>query len=30
MYLQKAKKSTLPLFDVKRCYINETESLPWI
>ena len=25
----KKKKSTLPLFDDKRCYINETESTPW-
>ena len=29
MYLQKVKKSTLSLFDDKRCYINETESIPW-
>ena len=29
MYLQEAKKSTLSLFDDKRCYINETESKPW-
>ena len=29
MYLQKARKSTLSLFDDKRCYINETESIPW-
>ena len=28
MYLQQVKKSTLSLFDDKRCYINETESLP--
>ena len=28
-YLQKVKKSTLSLFDDKRCYINETESIPW-
>ena len=29
MYLQKVQKSTLSLFDGKRCYINETESIPW-
>ena len=29
MYVQKVKKSTLSLFDDKRCYINETESIPW-
>ena len=29
MYLQKTKRSTLSLFDDKRCYINETESKPW-
>ena len=29
MYLQKVRKSTLSLFDDKRCYKNETESLPW-
>ena len=29
MYLQKVKKSTLSHFDDKRCYINETESIPW-
>ena len=29
MYLQKVKKSTLSLFNDKRCYINETESIPW-
>ena len=23
------KKSTLSIFDDKRCYINETESIPW-
>ena len=28
MYLQKVRKSTLSLFDDKRCYINETESIP--
>ena len=27
--LQKVKKSTLSIFDDKRCYINETESKPW-
>ena len=29
MYLQKVEKSTLSIFDDKRCYINETESIPW-
>ena len=29
MYLQKVRKSTLSIFDDKRCYINETESKPW-
>ena len=29
MYLQKVRKSTLSLFDDKRCYKNETESFPW-
>ena len=29
MTLQEVKKSTLSLFDDKRCYINETESFPW-
>ena len=29
MYLQKVRKSILSLFDDKRCYINETESLLW-
>ena len=29
MYLQKVRKSTLSIFDDKRCYINETESIPW-
>ena len=28
-YLQRVKKTTLSLFDGKRCYINETESKPW-
>ena len=28
MHLQEIKKSTLSLFDDKRCYINETESMP--
>ena len=30
MVLQEVKKSTLSQFDDKRCYINETESIPWI
>ena len=29
MYLQKIKKSSLSIFDDKRCYVNETESIPW-
>ena len=29
MVLQEVKKSTLSMFDDKRCYINETESIPW-
>ena len=29
MILQEVKKSTLSIFDDKRCYLNETESLPW-
>ena len=29
MYLQKVNKSTLSIFDDKRCHINEIESLPW-
>ena len=29
MHLQEIKKSTLSIFDDKRCYINETESEPW-
>ena len=29
MYLQKVKKSTLSIFDDKRCYINNIESKPW-
>ena len=29
MLLQKVTKSTLSIFDDKRCYINETESKPW-
>ena len=29
MVLQEVKKSTLSIFDDKRCYINETESKPW-
>ena len=28
-YLQKIRKSTPSLFDDKRCYINENESIPW-
>ena len=29
MVLQKIKKSTLSIFDDKRCYINNIESNPW-
>ena len=29
MVLQEVKKSTLSLFDDKRCYINNIESKPW-
>ena len=29
MYLQEIKKSTLSIFDDKRCYINKIESKPW-
>ena len=29
MILQELKKSTLSLFDDKRCYINNIESIPW-
>ena len=29
MHFQEIKKSTLSLFDDKRCYINETEIIPW-
>ena len=29
MVLQEVKKSTLSQIDDKRCYINETESIPW-
>ena len=29
MVLQKVRKSTLSVFDGKRCYINETKSVPW-
>ena len=29
MVLQKVRKSTFSIFDDKRCYINETESIPW-
>ena len=29
MVVQKVKKSTLSIFDDKRCYINNIESIPW-
>ena len=29
MVLQKVRKSTLSIFDDKRCYINNIESIPW-
>ena len=29
MVLQEIKKSTLSIFDDKRCYVNETKSIPW-
>ena len=29
MVLQEVKKSTLSIFDDKRCFLNETESIPW-
>ena len=29
MVLQKVRKSTISQFDDKRCFINETESMPW-
>ena len=29
MVLQGVKKSTLSIFDDKRCYINNIESVPW-
>ena len=29
MVLQKVKKSTLSIFDDKRCYIKNIESIPW-
>ena len=29
MVLQEVKKSTLSIFDDKRCYINNVESIPW-
>ena len=29
MCLQEIKKSTLFLFDDKRCYMNNNDSLPW-
>ena len=28
-YLQEIKKSTPFLFDDKRCYVNNNDSLPW-
>ena len=28
MVLQEVKKSTLSIFDDKRCYINNNESVP--
>ena len=29
MNLQRVKKSTLSIFDDKRCYINNIQSKPW-
>ena len=29
MYLQNVNKSTLSIFEDKRCYTNETKSKPW-
>ena len=29
MVLQEVKKSTLSIFDDKRCYISNIESKPW-
>ena len=29
MILQEVKKSTLSIFDDKRCYINDTETITW-
>ena len=29
MVLQELEKSTLSIFDDKRCYINNIESKPW-
>ena len=29
MHLQEVKKSTLSIFDDKRCYINNIKSMPW-
>ena len=29
MHVQEVKISTLSCFDDKRCYINESESIPW-
>ena len=30
MYLQEVKKSTIPIFNGKRCYENNIKSKPWI
>ena len=29
VFLQKVNKSTLSIFDDNRCYLKETESIPW-
>ena len=29
MHLQEVKKSTLSIFDDKRCFVNNIESVPW-
>ena len=29
MHLEEIKKSTLSILDDKRCYINETKTIPW-
>ena len=29
MHLQELKKSTLSIFDDKRCYVNNIKSIPW-